>query len=176
MILSPTGIKEGPSVPTQVYRSCLARVRRVGSDCLRRFNGMFAFAIWNQRANCLFLARDRIGEKPLYYYQDSDRLIFASEIKAILADPVVPRRLNPRAWPIFFVLVTPSPRRQSTSGSYKLLPGHYLIARDAQVQTSRYWEVGDEPQLPLGSILTEAEYAERILLLLDDSVRRRNGR
>jgi asparagine synthase (glutamine-hydrolysing) len=144
-----------------------------GPDCLRRFNGMFAFAIWNQRANCLFLARDRIGEKPLYYYQDSDRLIFASEIKAILADPVVPRRLNPRGLANFLCFGHAVAPETIYQGIYKLLPGHYLIARDAQVCTSRYWEVGDEPQLSVGSILTEAEYAERILSLLDDSVRRR---
>ena len=66
-----------------------------GPECLRRFNGMFALAIWDRRRRTLFLARDRIGEKPLYYYRDPTRLIFASEIKAILADPTVPRRLNP---------------------------------------------------------------------------------
>ena len=134
---------------------------------------MFAFAIWDERAGRLFLARDRIGEKPLYYYQDSKRLIFGSEIKAILADPVVPRRLNPRGLANFLAFghaVAPETIYQSI---YKLLPGHCLIARDAQIRTSRYWDVGDEPQLPVRSILTEAECAERILSLLDDSVRRR---
>ena len=144
-----------------------------GPDCLRRFNGMFALAIWDEGASRLFLARDRIGEKPLYYYHDSDRLIFGSEIKAILADPVVPRRLNPRGLANFLCVghaVAPETIYQNI---YKLLPGHYLIAQGGQVRTSQYWDVGDEPQLPVGSILTEAEYAERILLLLDDSVRRR---
>jgi asparagine synthase (glutamine-hydrolysing) len=144
-----------------------------GPDCLRRFNGMFAFAIWDKRENRLFLARDRIGEKPLYYYKDSKRLIFSSEIKAILADPVVPRRLNPRGLANFLCFghaVAPETIYESI---YKLLPGHYLLAQDEKVRTCRYWDVGDEPQLPPGSILTEAEYAERILSLLDDSVRRR---
>jgi len=144
-----------------------------GPDCLRRFNGMFALAIWDEGASRLFLARDRIGEKPLYYYHDSDRLIFGSEIKAILADPVVPRRLNPRGLANFLCVghaVAPETIYQNI---YKLLPGHYLIAQGGQVRTSQYWDVGDEPQLPVGSILTEAGYAERILSLLDDSVRRR---
>jgi len=144
-----------------------------GPDCLRRFNGMFAFAIWDERASRLFLARDRIGEKPLYYYQDSKRLIFGSEIKAILADPVVPRRLNPRGLANFLAFGHAVAPETIYQGIYKLLPGHYLIARDAQIRTSRYWDVGDEAQLPVGSILTEAECAERILSLLDDSVRRR---
>jgi asparagine synthase (glutamine-hydrolysing) len=144
-----------------------------GPNCLRRFNGMFAFAIWDERAGRLFLARDRIGEKPLYYYQDSKRLIFGSEIKAILADPVVPRRLNPRGLANFLCFghaVAPETIYQNI---YKLLPGHYLIAQDAQIRTNRYWDVGEEPQLPVGSVLTECEYARRILSLLDDSVRRR---
>jgi len=144
-----------------------------GPDCLQRFNGMFAFAIWDERASRLFLARDRIGEKPLYYYQDSKRLIFGSEIKAILADPVVPRRLNPRGLANFLAFGHAVAPETIYQGIYKLLPGHYLIARDAQIRTSRYWDVGDEAQLPVGSILTEAECAERILSLLDDSVRRR---
>jgi asparagine synthase (glutamine-hydrolysing) len=144
-----------------------------GPDCLRRFNGMFAFAIWDRGANYLFLARDRIGEKPLYYYHDRNRLIFASEIKAILADPVVPRRLNPRGLANFLCFGHAVAPETIYQGIYKLLPGHYLIARHPQVRITRYWEVGDEPQMPVGSILTESEYAERILSLLDDSVRRR---
>ena len=67
-----------------------------GTDCLQHFNGMFAWAIWDSQEKLLFLARDRIGEKPLYYYRDEERLIFASEIKAILADTTVPRQLNLR--------------------------------------------------------------------------------
>src|SRR5947209_369077 len=65
-----------------------------GPLCLRRFNGMFALAIWDTKSQSLFLARDRVGEKPLYYFRDGSRLVFASEIKAILADPTVARRLH----------------------------------------------------------------------------------
>jgi len=76
---------------------------------------MFAFVIWNQR-QLPVLARDPDREKPLYYYQDSDRLIFASEIKAILADPVRPEAAKPTGLGQFSLFwVTPSPRRQSTS-------------------------------------------------------------
>jgi asparagine synthase (glutamine-hydrolysing) len=144
-----------------------------GPNCLRRFNGMFAFAIWDERNKTLFLARDRIGEKPLYYYQDNERLIFASEIKAILANPSVPRRLNPRGLANFLAFghaVAPETIYQNI---YKLSPGHYLLVKNGHIQIAQYWDVGDEPQLPDGAVLTEDEYAERILSLLDDSVRRR---
>lgn len=144
-----------------------------GPDCLRRFNGMFAFAIWDERARRLFLARDRIGEKPLYYYQDGKRLIFGSEIKAILADPVVPRRLNPRGLANFLAFNHAVAPETIYRNIYKLLPAHYLIAEKGQVRTSQYWDVGDEPQLARESVPSEAGYAGEILRLLDDSVRRR---
>jgi asparagine synthase (glutamine-hydrolysing) len=144
-----------------------------GQECLNRFNGMFAIAIWDDRTKSLFLARDRIGEKPLYYYKDSTRLIFASEIKAILADPSVPRQMNLRGLANFLAFghaVAPETIYQNI---FKLLPGHYLRAMNGHICTTKYWDVGDEPQLPDGVVLSEYEYAERILSLLDDSVRRR---
>jgi len=63
----------------------------LGVECLKLLRGMFAFAIWDERKQLLFLARDRLGKKPLYYYFDGHRLLFGSEAKAILADPTVPR-------------------------------------------------------------------------------------
>ena len=144
-----------------------------GPNCLCRFNGMFAFAIWNTKDRILFLARDRIGEKPLYYYQDNQRLIFASEIKAILADSTVPKQVNLRGLANFLAFghaVAPETIYQNI---YKLLPGHYLLAKDGEIQTVQYWDVGEEPQLPNDNILSEDEYAEHILSLLNDSVCRR---
>ncbi len=144
-----------------------------GPKCLSRFNGMFAFAIWNSRTNTLFVARDRVGEKPLYYYRDGNRLVFASEIKAILANRDVPRRLNLRGLANFLAFghaVAPETIYQSI---YKLPPGHYLRAGDGNIEIAQYWDVGQEPQLPDRTSLTEDEYAERVLALLDDSVRRR---
>jgi asparagine synthase (glutamine-hydrolysing) len=144
-----------------------------GSDCLRRFNGMFAFAIWDETKKCLFLARDRIGEKPLYYYHDGQRLIFGSEIKAILADPSVPRELNPPGLANFLYFGHGIAPETIYRNICKVLPGHYLIARGSQIETKQYWEVGDESQVSLGETLSESEYAEELRSLLDDSVRRR---
>jgi asparagine synthase (glutamine-hydrolysing) len=148
---------------------------RWGTDCLRRFNGMFAIAIWDGRHRTLFLARDRIGEKPLYYYHDSQRFIFASEIKAILTDRGVPRQLNLRGLTNFLTFghaVAPETIYQNV---YKLMPGHYLLTEPGSIRfrAIEYWDVGQEPQLPAGSVFAEDDYAERIVSLLDDSVRRR---
>src|SRR5262245_21465139 len=98
-----------------------------GPDCLRHFNGMFAFAIWDGRRRTVFVARDRIGEKPLYYYHDDRRLVFASEIKAVLADPTVPRQINPRGLTNFLAFARAVPPETIYKDVYKLLPGHYLV-------------------------------------------------
>lgn len=144
-----------------------------GSDCVRRFNGMFAFAVWDERNRRLFLARDRIGEKPLYYFVDDDRLVFASEIKALLADPGVPRRINPRGLANFLSFGHGIAPETIYAGIHKLLPGHRLEARDGRVLIEQYWDIGDDPQLPPGLVLEESQYAERVLSLLDDAVRSR---
>lgn len=144
-----------------------------GPECSKHFNGMFAFAIWDNRGKRLLLARDRIGEKPLYYYRDNERFIFASEIKAILADPSVPRQINLQGLANFLAFghaVAPETIYQNIS---KLLPGHYLLIRDGQIQITQYWDVGEDQQVHEGAALTEGECAEHVLALLDDSVRRR---
>ena len=144
-----------------------------GSDCLQQFNGMFAFAIWDVRQQSLFIARDRIGEKPLYYFQDNDRLVFASEIKSILAHPSIPRALNLQGLSNFLAFghaIAPQTIYQNIN---KLLPGHYLFAQNGQIQITKYWTVGDEPQLSNNAELNEDQLAGTILNLLDDSVRRR---
>ena len=144
-----------------------------GTKCLSRFNGMFAIAIWDNRDKALFLARDRIGEKPLYYYRDHDRFIFASEIKAILTDPTVPRQVNLRGLSNFLAFghaIAPDTIYQNI---FKLLPGHYIVAKGGHIQIAQYWDVGEEPHMPKSMELKEDEFVERIIRLVDDSVRRR---
>ena len=144
-----------------------------GIDCLKKFNGMFAFAIWDDTKKALFVARDRIGEKPLYYYRGRDRLVFGSEIKSIVADPTIPREVNPRGLSNFVTFGHSLAPDTMYKDIFKLLPAHYLIAAGGKIETRQYWDVGDEPQIPDGKELSEEEYAERILTLLDDSVKRR---
>jgi asparagine synthase (glutamine-hydrolysing) len=134
---------------------------------------MFAIAIWDQSRTRLFLARDRIGEKPLYYYHDGERLVFASEIKAIYADPSISKEINPHGLANFLAFghaVAPETIYRNIS---KLLPGHYLVAQNGNVRIVEYWDVGSEPRLRADEVLSEEDYAWHIFTLLDDSVRRR---
>ncbi len=144
-----------------------------GAGCLKQFNGMFAFAIWDRREKRLFLARDRIGEKPLYYFTDGVRLIFASEIKAILASGRVPRKMRREGLANFLGFGHAIAPETMFEGVSKLLPGHYLTVEEGCVKVAEYWDVGSEPQLGAGESLSEEGSAAKILELLDDSVRRR---
>jgi asparagine synthase (glutamine-hydrolysing) len=159
-----------------IFRTCsdteviLHAYEEWGADCLRLLNGMFAFAIWNTVTEELFIARDRIGEKPLYYYQDTHRFIFASEIKAIVADETVQRQLNWRGAANFFAFGHAVAPETIYEGIYKLLPGHYMKVHHGRLTTEKYWDVGyDVPE----NLHTAKNYASDILALLDDSVRRR---
>ncbi|MGE0449662.1 MAG: asparagine synthase (glutamine-hydrolyzing) [Vicinamibacterales bacterium] len=110
-----------------------------GVDCLGRLRGMFAFAIWDAPRGRLLLARDRLGKKPLVYYQDANQLVFASEAKALLQDPVVPRKPNHEAIHHFLTYgYVPAPLC-AFEGWRKLPPGHYLIAQRGQVSLHQYW-------------------------------------
>jgi asparagine synthase (glutamine-hydrolysing) len=104
-----------------------------GTDCIERFNGIFAFAIWDSRSRTLVLARDGAGVKPLYYYIDNDRLMFSSEIKSILSEPLVPRGLDKDALDAYLTFrYVPAPDTL-IKGVSKLVPGHALLFSDNQV-------------------------------------------
>lgn len=113
----------------------------LGAGCLERLRGMFAFAIWDARDRSLFLARDRLGEKPLHYYDDGKILLFASEPKAILLDPEVRTGADPEA--IHYYLTygyVPSPL-SAFRGFKKLPPAHYLILKNGIARVERYWRL-----------------------------------
>jgi asparagine synthase (glutamine-hydrolysing) len=111
-----------------------------GFNCLSKFNGMFAFCLWDSKNRRLFSARDRLGMKPLYYYSSQGRFIIASEIKGILADPSVPRKPNNRL--IYEYLVTGHPSQ--TGGTFftgikELMPAHYMIIEKSGIKIRKYW-------------------------------------
>jgi asparagine synthase (glutamine-hydrolysing) len=118
-----------------------------GLDCLRHLRGMFAFAIWDERRHRLFLARDRVGIKPLVYAWDGERLLFASEPKAILEDPAIPRRIDWEALRDYLTLhYIPSPRTVFAD-IRKLPPGCFLtVGLDGGApKVQRYWDLRFEP-------------------------------
>ena len=143
-----------------------------GIDCLQKFRGMFAIALWDAKKHQLWLIRDRLGIKPLYYSLHHGRITFASEIKALLEDEEQQRAVNEEAFYYYLSFnATPAPHTLF-SGIQKLAPGTWLrINEDGHVQQSRYWDVWDHTH-PMTNV-SEAEIAERILSELRTSVKLR---
>ena len=116
-----------------------------GADCVRHFRGMFAFAIWDTRARRLFLARDRLGKKPLYYYWDGRLFAFASEIKALFEHPAISPQLEESLLPEYLCFGYASEERTLLRGIRKLMPGHHLtldVSGAAPVlEIRQYWEI-----------------------------------
>lgn len=119
----------------------IALYQSEGVDCLKKLNGMFAIAIWDKAKEELFLARDRIGKKPLYYYNNEKDFIFASEIKAILAVPGIPKKVREDAlYDYLTYLYVPEPKT-IFEDIFKLEPGHWLLISADKVEGGQYWEL-----------------------------------
>jgi asparagine synthase (glutamine-hydrolysing) len=122
-----------------------------GIDCLARLRGMFAFGIWDRRRRRLFLARDRVGKKPLFYAQFGDHFLFASELQGLLADKRVPREVDPPAIDAYLSYGYVAAPRAAFKGIYKLPPAHYLTLDLKQTgfekRIERYWALDYEPKL-----------------------------
>jgi asparagine synthase (glutamine-hydrolysing) len=144
-----------------------------GDDCVHRFRGMFAFALWDAPKKRLLLVRDRLGVKPLYWALVNNRLLFASEIKALLESGLIEARPNERV--ISEVLATRYTSNTDTmfQGIHKLLPGHRLVFENGRVTITQYWDVpldGPDPELER---LPERDLVARFAALLQESVRLR---
>jgi asparagine synthase (glutamine-hydrolysing) len=150
----------------------LAAYDRWGVDCLQRFVGMFAFGLWDSARRRLFLARDRLGKKPLYYAESEGRLLFASELKALLADPDFPREIDPDAISLYLRYgYVPAPY-SIFRHARKLLPGHHALYEQGRLTIGRYW---DPVSIALADRVEggEPEVERRLEGLLKDSVRQR---
>ena len=110
-----------------------------GSECIKLLNGIFAFAIWDSKNKSLFLARDHVGIKPLYYYFDNKRLIFASEIKAILLDRSIKRKMNAKVLKEIVQYAYPISGGTLFEGINELKPGHTLLLSKNKIITNSYW-------------------------------------
>jgi asparagine synthase (glutamine-hydrolysing) len=143
-----------------------------GEKCLDRFNGQFAFALWDSRGERLFLARDRLGEKPLYYsFLNDGRLLFASELKSLLLSSQLDRRLDPQAIENFFAFgYIPDPQ-SIYQGVRKLAPGHCLLVTRAEPppEPRPYWDV----RFVDGASARSEEVEEELIARLRESVRMR---
>lgn len=137
-----------------------------GIDCIKKLNGIFAIALWDAREKKLFLIRDHVGVKPLYYFWDDGKLIFASEIKAIFAHDV-PRAVDRDALNIYFRMLYVPGTRTMFRKIFKVEPGTYLVYADGKLQTHRYWQ----PDL-FKRIASRDEAIARIRTLMRDSVKR----
>lgn len=145
----------------------LAAYDRWGSACLERFNGMFAFAIWDKERKELFLARDRLGIKPLYYFAQDDLFVFASEIKAILEYLKIRPAINIAAIDAYMSFGYVPGEDTMFKGIQRLLPGHYIIRKhNGSIQIRKYWD------LQFRSILDKGVdyYIDELKRLLNKSI------
>jgi asparagine synthase (glutamine-hydrolysing) len=144
-----------------------------GDECVHRFRGMFAFALWDARRQRLLLVRDRLGIKPIYWARVGSRLLFASEIKGILASGLVEARANEAVIPELLATRGIAGDETLFSGIRKLLPGHRLAFEDGRITVSQYWDIpheaGLEPRAERSEGAWTAEFRER----LEESVRLR---
>ncbi len=141
--------------------------REWGADCVKKFNGIFAFALWDTRTKSLFIARDPLGIKPLYYFYDGKQFIFSSEIKALL-EHNIPREVNREAFNLYFqLLYIPEPHTMF-QGIEKLSPGSYLeLNHDGKIRIEKYWQIND-----FSDLSSYVEAKNEIKKLFKDSVRR----
>jgi asparagine synthase (glutamine-hydrolysing) len=112
-----------------------------GPECLSQFNGQFVFAIWNTRDRSMFIARDRLGVRPLFYTLTGNTLIFSSEIKAMLADPRVSAEFDPLSLDQIFTYWSTLSPRTAFRNIVELPPGHFMLVRDGQIKVEPYWEL-----------------------------------
>jgi asparagine synthase (glutamine-hydrolysing) len=145
-----------------------------GPECLHRLNGQFAFAVWNTRDQSLFLARDRLGVRPLFYTQKGGRFVFGSEMKAVLAAGTVRAEIEPAVLEQVFTFWSPISPRTIFRDIIELPPGHYLLARAGKLTVKGYWE----PAFPAsngaangGDQQSLEEYEEQFRDLLVDAAK-----
>ena len=121
----------------------LAAYQRWGVDCLGKFNGMFAFALYDTVEKTLFIARDRLGIKPLYYSYKNDQLVFASEVRSLLSSEFVERKLNLDAVSEYFLYQTVHAPETIVKDVKMLMPGHYMLMKNGDLHLKKYWDLNN---------------------------------
>lgn len=139
-----------------------------GPACLKRLNGQFAIAIWDARRRTLFLARDRVGIRPLYYTLQGNQLIFGSEVKAILGSGAVSASIDPVALREVFTYWSARTPHSIFQGIQELPPGHFMLVEDGEMTIQPYWALDFTAQ---NAARSAAEYQDELETLLIDSTR-----
>ncbi len=147
---------------------------RWGDECLQKFRGMFAFAIWDARKHCLFIARDPMGIKPLYYAQSGSYFVFASEVRSLLGTGLVARRID-RAGLVNYLTFGSAYDPFTLVEGVKALPaGHSLIWKSGSLREERYWDLVDESATGVSESLLphddEAGAIQQLRPMLEDAV------
>ena len=136
-----------------------------GVECIHQFNGMFAFAIYDSTKKCLHLVRDRIGVKPLYYYFDGKKFLFASEIKALLQDSSLSHEIHVGAFQDYLKFRFVSGEQTLMKGIKKVLPGHVITLKNGELSSHQYWDVTEQR---IGGF--EEEHVKTLQRVLGDAV------
>jgi asparagine synthase (glutamine-hydrolysing) len=145
----------------------IAAYDQYGTNCPKHLRGMFAFAIWDERQKSLFLARDRVGKKPLLYAQTPNQLLFASEFSALVLHPDVSRDVDYEAIHHYLSFICVPAPLTAYRAIRKLEPAHWLLWRDGEIKTERYWQLDFSNKVSL----SEEEAGERAIELLREAVR-----
>ena len=140
-----------------------------GADLFHSLNGQFAIAIWDAKSQSLLLGRDRVGIRPLFYHHKNGRLAFASEIKALFADPAIERQIDPQSLSDVFTCWAPLGERTSFKNIFQLMPGHYATITNKGMKTQSYWR--PEFRSENGQPRNLSDWAEELNALLLDASR-----
>lgn len=141
-----------------------------GAKCLQQFNGQFAFCIWNKQKQELFLARDRVGIRPLYYWHEDESFAFCSEIKGLFTLDLINRAISPESLAQIFTFWTTISPNTPFENIYELPPGHQMTVKGSEIEIKKYWSLGFPNQVETYSGSLD-DAADELEYLLKDSVK-----
>jgi asparagine synthase (glutamine-hydrolysing) len=143
----------------------------LGPDAVERLRGMFALAVWNEKERNLFMARDRVGKKPLFYYLCKDFVSFSSELTNLASDPEIPAEVDREAIHHYLTFQSVPAPFSAYRGIRKLPPGHWMSIRDGTATIRRYWKLSFRPKLPADTPARRSVLEERLIDEIREAVR-----
>ncbi len=142
-----------------------------GTSCVERLRGMFAFAIWDAKSGALFLARDRVGKKPLFYHSGKDAFSFCSELAPLVSDPEIPAAIDLEGIHHYLTYQSVPAPFTAYRGIRKLPPGHRMLVRDGRGEPRRYWKLSFAPKFPADTPARRASLEDALLEKVREAVR-----